>query len=325
MGAADQIWRLVSGFPRPKREGRLFMILMPQAVIDDSGSEPGSHVFVLAGFVAAAADWAALSDDWQAALDQEPRLEYFKMKEAVRLHDQFHKNRGWTEELRDDRLITFTRIIRKHAAIRIHARMEHGHFNKYIRSIPIPNRMLFSDTPYTMLFQQIILAMAVRGDLYGADTPCDFIFDEQVGFSAEIQTQWPQFKEIIARSSRSDLPALVGDMPIFRDEKHFLPLQAADLYAWQMRNYFAQNKNPKLIVPVNRVLGQLVQIPMIERDYDEAEVIRLRAVLLEIGERFKQANPDQKLHHYSEDKRERKNQRKKSKAPSRASLREQPS
>jgi len=78
------------------------------------------------------------------------------------------------------------------------------------------------------LFQQIILAMAVRGDLYGVNAPCDFIFDTQVGFSAEIQGQWPQFKEVVKSASRTDLPALVGDLPIFRDEKTFLPLQAAD-------------------------------------------------------------------------------------------------
>src|SRR3974377_2468031 len=97
--------------------------------------------------------------------------------------------------------------------------------------------VLFSDSPYILLFQQIILAMAVRGDLYGAKSPCKFVFDTQVGFAEEAGSQCSQFKETIRLSSRSDLPALVGDMPEFCDEKSFLPLQAADLYAWQMRNY----------------------------------------------------------------------------------------
>jgi hypothetical protein len=212
---------LVSGFPPDKRENRLLMILSPQAVVDDSGSEPNSQFFVLAGFIASANNWAAFSDEWQAALDQTPRLEYFKMKEAIRLKDQFDEKHGWTDELRDDRIATFCRIIQSRAAIRIHAKIQHSHFNKHIRSLPIPNRMLFSDTPYTLLFQQLILAVAVRGDLFGLTTPCDFIFNEQEGFSAEIQSQWPTFKETIRRNSRSDLPTLVGDMPIFRNEKCF--------------------------------------------------------------------------------------------------------
>src|SRR5215831_17634198 len=173
------------------------LIPNPQAVIDDSGSEPIKPHFILAGFVAPAKSWAALADDWGRALDEAPKLDYFKMTEAASMAGQFHKRRGWTEDKRDDRIITLTRIIRKHVSIRIHAKILNDHFNNYIRSIPIPGRMLFSDSPYILLFQQIILAMAVRGDLYGATTPCEFIFDTQVGFSAEAQAQWPQFKEVI--------------------------------------------------------------------------------------------------------------------------------
>jgi hypothetical protein len=285
-------------------------LLQPQACIDDSGNEPTKPHFVLAGFVAPAASWAAFSDEWQAALDESPKLEYFKMKEAAKLKDQFDPSKGWTDAKRDDRLITFTRIIRKHARIRIHAKIKNADFDKYIKSIPVPNRMLFTDNPYTLLFQQIILAMAVRGDLYGVNVPCDFIFDTQVGFSAEIQEQWPQFKEVVKSASRTDLPALVGDLPIFRDEKTFLPLQAADLYAWQMRNYFAQNQ--VLTVPVNRVLGQLVPIPMIERSYEEDEVIRLRNYLLEMGKKFTEANPNIRLRHASDSKGARRQARRKS-------------
>jgi Protein of unknown function (DUF3800) len=289
-------------------------VLQPQACIDDSGNEPTKPHFILAGFVAPAASWAALSDEWQGALDESPKLDYFKMKEAAKLKDQFDPSRGWTEATRDDRLITFTRIIRKHARIRIHAKIKHEHFNKYIKSIPVPNRKLFTDSPYTLLFQQIILAMAVRGDLYGVNVPCDFIFDTQVGFSEEIQTQWSQFKDVVKSASRTDLPALVGDLPIFRDEKSFLPLQAADLYAWQMRNYFAQNQ--VLIVPVNRVLGQFVQIPMIERNYEEDELIRLRDYLLEIGKKFTAANPKIKLRHAAESSGARRQARRKSRKES---------
>ena len=86
-------------------------------------------------------------------------------------------------------------------------------------------------------------------------------------------------------------------------------MQAADLYAWQMRNYFAQNQ--KLIVPVNRVLGQLVQIRMIERNYPEDELIRLREHLLAIGERIAEQNPHMKFVHIRNTKGARKQARRK--------------
>jgi Protein of unknown function (DUF3800) len=308
--ASGEMWRLVSGFPACERERRSIFVLQPQACIDDSGSEPTKPHFILAGFVAPASGWAALSTEWQAALDESPKLEYFKMNEAILLIKQFDKKKGWDEAKRDDRLITFTRIIRKHAKIRIHAKMKNADFDKYIKSIPVPNRKLVSDSPYILLFTQIILAMAVRGDIYGVNEPCDFMFDEQVGFSEAIQHYWPMFKETVKNSSKSDLPAFVGDLPIFRDEKRFLPLQAADLYAWQMRNYFAQNQ--RLIVPVNRFLGQLVQIPMIERNYEEDEIVRLRDYLIEIGRRFAKANPNTPLVHIAKSAKARKMARRKS-------------
>jgi hypothetical protein len=291
-------------------------MLKPQACIDDSGNEPTKPHFILAGFVAPAANWVALASEWQAALDTPPKLDYFKMNEAARLKGQFDPQNGWDEAKRDDRLISFTRIIRKYVGIRIHAKICHADFDAHIKSIPVPKRMLFTDSPYTLLFQQIILAMAVRGDLYGVIGPCDFIFDQQVGFSEEITDQWSQFKDTVKRSSRSDLPALVGNLPEFKDEKSYLPLQAADLYAWQMRNYFALNKTPKIIVPANKVLGQLVQIPEIERSYEKDEVLRLREHLLQVGKRYAEANPDVPLHNIAKTSAERKRMRRRTRTKS---------
>jgi hypothetical protein len=51
----------------------------PQAVVDDSGSEPQSRVFVLAGLVSTNAGWAEFANDWRAVLEEPPALDYFKM------------------------------------------------------------------------------------------------------------------------------------------------------------------------------------------------------------------------------------------------------
>ncbi len=252
-------------------------MLRPQAFIDDSGNEPTKPHFVLAGFVAAAANWAAFSDEWRAALDESPRLDYFKMKEAAGLKDQFDPKNGWNEQKRDDRLILLTRIIRKYVGIRIHAKVVHSDFDKYVKSIPVPYRKLLSDNPYILLFSQIIMAMSARQELFGVD-PCDFIFDEQAGFDVEAISSWPSIKETLIRHRRPGFANIVGSPPIFRNEREVLPLQAADLYAWQMRNYFFQNR--LIIAPVNRVLGQLVSIPMIDRDIDEREMKELHNSLL---------------------------------------------
>ena len=106
------------------------MILQPQAMIDDSGTEPQSHVFILGGLIASAADWVKFSIDWRTVLDQPPKLRYFKLTEAMSLgaKGQFTRHRGWNETKRDSRLIDLAHVIRKYATIRIHASMNHDEF-----------------------------------------------------------------------------------------------------------------------------------------------------------------------------------------------------
>jgi len=308
---AAQIWRLVSGYPPGKRESRGFMILAPQAVIDDTGSEPQSPIFILAGFVTSAERWAAFSGEWQAALDEPPGLEYFKMSQAARLQEQFDRKKGWNEAKRDDRLITLARIIRKYAEVRVHASVQNDAFEKYIKSIPVPERKLGVDSPYILVFMQIILAMATTSSLLGDVAPCDFIFDEQSAFGQEALAWWPEFKRTLDAVSKSDLPRQVGSPPIFRDDKQFLPLQAADLYAWQLRNNHIQNR--LLLVPASRVLRQFDDMPMIGRNYGEKELKALRTVLLRGSEAFAANNPSIPLVHAGKTKGERRRIRKKTK------------
>src|SRR3974390_2605970 len=101
------------------------MIIQPQACVDDSGSEPQSPIFVFAGFIASAKQWADFSADWQKALDEPPGLSYFKLTEALSLSakGQFSRHKGGTEQKRDDRLVHLGQIIRKHVIVRIHAQI----------------------------------------------------------------------------------------------------------------------------------------------------------------------------------------------------------
>src|ERR1700730_17739629 len=85
---------------------RLSSVMALQGFFDDSGNEPTSPIFVLAGFITTNQQWAAFSDEWQLALDEPPRLKYFKMAEAEHFRGQFSKTKGWINENRDARLLT---------------------------------------------------------------------------------------------------------------------------------------------------------------------------------------------------------------------------
>ena len=192
--------------------------------------------------------------------------------------------------------------------------MRYDEFHQYVATIPAIARRLAIDHPYVMLLQQTILAVATFQDRHGINAPCDFICDEQMGFSEEVSRSWAQFKLLIENQPRSDIARLVGSMPIYRDDAKFLPLQAADLYAWQLRNYYLHNhriEGQTIEVPPKRALSLINTLPSIFRHYSKAEFQRLEAHLQKVGEQFAKDHPDIPLIPISDDRTERKRARRK--------------
>jgi hypothetical protein len=278
------------------------------AVVDDSGSEPQSRIFVLAGFVGTPDDWAKFAPEWQAVLDLPPKLDYFKMTEAANLGGQFSRPRGWDESKRDDRVAALCSVIQN---LTVQAGVRNDYFAKYIKSIPAPERTLLVDGPYVLVFTQIILAMATYGDRVGIDDACQFVFDQQHGFDGYAKMAWSNMKALVGKSARSDLAHFVGTEPTFENDRMFLPLQAADLFAWHVRRHW--DRNQVLWFPLCPVLRRFSEMGSISRVYDEAELQRLRQVLLKGGEIFAENNPDIPLVHPGKTKAERKRLRRSTK------------
>jgi hypothetical protein len=275
MSAADAVWAMASGYPRGVREHRLSMVL--QAVIDDSGglSETINPVFVLAGFLADTSAWAALSDEWQAILDDSPKLAYFKMVEANGLRGPFARTLGWNESLRDSRLRRFVETIKKNVFLRLSVSIDKHAFISIFHSSSFSKRSHNTDKPYCLAFQLLLTMVSAsqieRQDLFGpTPRPVDFIFDEQGNIGTEAQSTWLDFKRSCERSAqqgKTDFRPFLGSIPIFRDEKDFLPLQAADLYAWQVRRIFFDS-NPQWV----KLLNELSKIPQVSKHMAQSDL-----------------------------------------------------
>jgi hypothetical protein len=236
--AQEQVLALTSGLPPHAREGWFMITLQPY--VDDSGSEPQSHTFVLGGLIAQPAEWLAFSADWQTVLDSGPvSLDYFKMSEAMSRKGQFDRSRGWTRALRDKKVDEFIEVICKRVPLAAWVSTRHADFQKYLQSIPMPQRHLSTDTPYMFLYPQFVFALGVFAQRLRADCVFDIIFDEQVGFDREAVLAWPGIK-IFADSV--GLGRYLAGAPAYRDEKRFLPLQGADLFAWEHRKHLEKNR-----------------------------------------------------------------------------------
>jgi hypothetical protein len=232
---SDFIDALVAGLAPDEREGRLLMVIQT-GYFDDSGSDAGSEYYVLAGFVAPVSDWKAFSAKWRVTLDKEPSIRYFKMSEAMAM-DGLFKN-GWTVPLRDQRIFELAEIIEELDPARIECFLKRSDFDNFVSGI-LPGRT-FSD-PYFMCFYHMILSIAANAASIPWNKDCDFIFDDQGSLGKNAVERWDWVKENV--EAPVNAKDLLGSPPIFRDDVKFLPLQAADMFAWLFRDCITYGSN----------------------------------------------------------------------------------
>ena len=303
----------LSGLPERLRGKRLIMASAFEVYVDDSGSEPQSPFFFLAGFISTVERWAAFSNEWDSALGLNPPLEYFKMSEAASFWEQFSSSRGWNEANREDRLVSLARIINKYAMLRVSVSTRHDLFEKYVASLPATERNFATDEPYIMLVFHLVSVALMSAHDHGVRQPIDFIFDHQSA-EGEVVGNWLQYKKSLQFTpyGRKLLP-IMGDV-FFSDEKRRRPLQAADLYAWQARKHCMDNhrfKNQKIAVPMNSILKLFRGIPNFHAPMTEPVLRRQFDGLVRTGEKLKKEQPSLKLIAVEADRKLRRKVRKK--------------
>ena len=261
------------------------MILQPHA--DDSGSDPQSHTFVFGGLVASPSRWLEFTSEWQAALDSGPiKLEYFKMTEAMALTGEFSLTRGWNRKKRDEKLAEFVEIILRHAKYGAWVSMRQADFKTYIRGIPLPVRNTISDTPFLFMITQFILLVCDDAKRHRESCVFDFVFDEQMGIEKHFIKWWEHIKDI---AQDNGLRGFLDARPVFRNEKSILPLQAADLFAWEHRKHLQNNKI--IIAPPSGILRRLSLIRTISTEFTEAALRSVHAASLAMVAQFATENP----------------------------------
>jgi hypothetical protein len=120
-----------------------------------------------------------------------------------------------------------------------------------------------SINPYYLAFSAIISGVAREQGKLGLHDEVDFIFDDQVMEKDKIVRAWDAFKT----NASTDTRGLIGSVPYFRDDKKFLPIQAADLIAWWVRKLVTEKRggDEPAVLPWKATR----QIPGFQFYYDE--------------------------------------------------------
>lgn len=206
---------------------------MLQAFIDESGKGQGD-LFVLAGYIAPAQVWAeSFAPRWQKLLDLGPpnhrHIDVFKMREMLDASEQS----SW-----------FYRAIEDSVTAEVSCTINVAGLHKAYREFPWPvllDRTEALTNPYYFAFQAIIDMLAQHQHLLKIDEPVDFIFDE-TGEEEHCVAAWKE----IRKYSRPEVRKLMGDIPSFKNDEKVLPLQAADLLAYWVREWERQGVQGQL-------------------------------------------------------------------------------
>jgi hypothetical protein len=254
-----------------ERDWCRYGLLMLDVYIDDSGRGQGP-AYVLSGYLAAPQVWMQFSREWRAELDVEPSVKYFKMKEAASGTGQFE---GHKRELIAFRIGKLVSILERHQVKGVTVALDRDAFAEII--VPFVSQLKRSPdetdqqaadkirmlaNPYFHCFYQLILLLLNAQHKLGEIEPVDFFFDEQGKEGRDVRDYWHWFRDMHPEAA---VRGMMANEPAFRDDKLFLPLQAADLSAWQVRNLLSiladsLDEHTEL----NPIMARLAEIPHLE-------------------------------------------------------------
>lgn len=185
----------LAGLPEGKRKQRLLMAV--QVYVDESGGAGQEPVFVLAGVMGYAERWAQFSDEWQAVLDEEPKIHALKMHQAVHMRGDF---RGWPIQARNERLSRLADVLNKRELAIIECNMNLAGLRE-----TVPEGLkLFSD-PYFISFHAMIMGVAYHLLELGHTEPFEIIFDENM-----ISGPWRSSRPTMAVLPSGPTPLMAG-------------------------------------------------------------------------------------------------------------------
>ncbi|MCK5518386.1 MAG: DUF3800 domain-containing protein [Alphaproteobacteria bacterium] len=233
----DRIWAQVCGMAPEMAGKRLFMVL--QAYIDDSYNADG--VFVLAGHISSAESWASFAKEWEkllpyGTLAPKSNKYHFKMNEMA------------INKERMSRVQAFYRVIEDHVQCSIACSYNMKDLEKAKNRIFVPGLAIdwgFLNNPFLFAFRALMDMFHTRKEEFikaiQLDQKVDFYFDNQTE-KKFVYKFWDSYMNERPETCRK----YFGIVPRFEDDKEFLPLQAADLWAWWVRKWVEEGKPEKM-------------------------------------------------------------------------------
>ena len=238
--------------------------LMLQAIIDDSRTEPNQGpVFILGGIIGTVQRVTDFADAWQKWRDDSPGIGYLKGREAYRLKGQFD---GWKPDERDKKLLGFISLIPKFYLATIKVTVAHRDFADTLGTIRVQGSSVLKEPAYTAV-SNLTAAILAATRHFNDTEKVQFIFDYEVVSRRELESGY--------RSALKEYPKILSERlasePKFDDDKEFLALQAADLFAYYLGvDEYLRSQGKQLKSPIWDALSQIpcIDAPVTKTDLE---------------------------------------------------------
>jgi Protein of unknown function (DUF3800) len=235
------------------------------AYIDDSGSHKEGPAFVMGGLVAGWSEWARFSEEWREVLEEKPRLAYFKLKEALRLEEQFGR---LSPKQRDDRCDRLFSILKRTAVFAVTVSVAWD-------SLKIPLQLFpkIPLTPYQLLVIGLMGRVTSELTRMKLSPRIMFVFDDH-NEGSRLERALDDLLPYIPEAQQKPVMGISH-----MDDREILPLQAADAVAWIARRLAseADDHRPDMSKwkPTQPYLQQLRGIPFLSSHYNDERLRNL--------------------------------------------------
>ncbi len=198
---------------------------------DESGTHDGSETIVVAGFLALANAWRSFGEEWNAAL-KDYQIPFFHMSKFAQKVPPY----DWPEEMRRGRLAHLIDITNRHVVesfgIAIPKKLFDSVFTRSVRQIV--------RGPYGFASWLIVTMIARALDQIPFETGVAYIFENGAQRKGELLAAYDGLDRLPGGKAALHVLSLR-----FEDKRRFVPLQAADMLAYELYLDRPRQNNPE--------------------------------------------------------------------------------
>lgn len=250
------------GLPERKRKGRPIVAL--KAFLDDSGTKGSGKVLMFGGLLGTAEALSTFADDWDKELRAHIPLpiRYFKASEARSLKGEFN---SWSRKNRDQKVSRLAAVVNRPDLSMILCGVElapHAQLEQLYERIRIIDDATNQPIKHSPMEQPYLLAVLLAMFTITSearrrnDKRVEVVIDDHVVFRRDALRFWEITRSFAADSVREFVPV----QPLFRDDRDFVPLQAADLLMGHARMTVEKvSRWPELDLDNMKVFGQVAE------------------------------------------------------------------